>query len=191
MAGDRRENTLAAHLAGPPIEPWRLDLIARYSASVARHAPRMEARYPGHDVEPLMMSALYLAALTWNPDGTAGFHRWYRSKLMGQMAQVRNLMRRRARGLLSTVAGPKCPGRPVRFEAFPDDLADPRSLHDSPEAPAPSRVELPPLSFDGETRTLKEWAEVRGLRYKTLLHRYHAGLEPAAILSRARLRPSG
>jgi len=86
--------TLSDHLARP-VEPWRLDLIGAHLGSVRRHVPRLEARFPRHDVEPLAMQALYIAAFTYRP-GPQSFHSWLRWKVRGSTAGLRSIERRRA-----------------------------------------------------------------------------------------------
>jgi hypothetical protein len=68
--------------------PAAAPLIASHLAAARRQARWYEARYPGHDVEPRVMQALYLAAYSYTP-GKNTFYRWFKSKLRGQIAGLR------------------------------------------------------------------------------------------------------
>jgi DNA-directed RNA polymerase specialized sigma24 family protein len=59
------------------------DLIASHLKAARRQARWYQARYPGHDVEPLVMQALYLAAYDFQP-GKGTFYWWFRRKLHGR-----------------------------------------------------------------------------------------------------------
>jgi hypothetical protein len=43
------------------------------------------------------------------------------------------------------------------------------------------------LTIDGVTRTIPEWARLHGLSRQLLRHRVRAGLQPPALLQRAKL----
>jgi DNA-directed RNA polymerase specialized sigma24 family protein len=59
------------------------DLIASHLKAAQRQARWYQARYPGHDVEPVVMQALYLAAYDFQP-GKGTFYRWFKCKLRGR-----------------------------------------------------------------------------------------------------------
>jgi hypothetical protein len=129
-AGVAKVKTLEDRLRGP-IEPWRLELIARYSESVARHAYHIAHEYPGYDVEVRMMQALYLAALTYRP-GRQVFYRWFLSKWKTQLHPINCQIRNRARGLRAPWKGAVA-GDPVRIRYIDNDAYDLRMSYRDPE----------------------------------------------------------
>lgn len=134
-------HSLASLLATGPVAPWRLDLIGRYSTAVAAHAPRLDARYPGEDCEPLMFTALYLAALTYRP-GPREFWTWYQSKTRGQLNRLRQRRARHAAGLKDTRGRRAAPVRIIRLDPAAIDAQqsyrdpDPSDTTGSPTWPA-------------------------------------------------------
>ena len=89
-----RQKTLVEHLASP-VPRWRQDLITEYLPLTTRRIGVLAHRFPGYDVAPGAYSALYLAALTWQPGGQS-FERWLASKTHGKMSNTTQTARRRA-----------------------------------------------------------------------------------------------
>lgn len=177
--------TLVDHLSGP-IEPWRLDLVASYSDAVLRAVPGIQRRYPGCDVEPTMFTALYLAAMTWEPDGKAGFFHWYMWKLRGVTALFRRP------GVRTSSLDPAHFDRLCWYRDEPPE--DPPARMPDAETRQRTRGGRVEITYRGETRDLKSWARALGLSYDTLYARYRRGLDAAEILTapaRGRVGPPG
>lgn len=74
-------------------EPWRLDLIRRYAASVERWGLRLDRAYPGEDMVPLCFQGLYLAATDWD-ESKGAFFSWLKIRVRNSVNPV---VRRRQR----------------------------------------------------------------------------------------------
>ena len=44
------------------------------------------------------------------------------------------------------------------------------------------------LEYEGETKTIAEWAKIKNIKYDTLLYRYHAGFSIEKIFYEGRLK---
>jgi hypothetical protein len=148
-----------------------------------------------------MFTALYLAAFTWTP-GKAGFHRWYRLKLMGIMSVIYHRARRRARGLRRPGPPglrPENPGPPIRIDSLDARSYDEVASYTDPDPFESVPVMMPDaiaymhdgsimVRFRGEDMSLREWAPVVGVSFGTLYSRYRAGWDVAEMFGR---RPRG
>jgi hypothetical protein len=74
------------------------ELISSHMAAAQRQVDHFQHRYPHEDVEPFIMQALYLAAFTFNGQGT--FYFWFRTKILGQTARFRRTAKHREIGYL-------------------------------------------------------------------------------------------
>lgn len=76
--------TMAIRLKGPDAEA----LIVKYDRLARKHVYRLERRFPGVDVEPVVYHALYLAACTYKGDPSE-FASWFHVKLKGRWRSFR------------------------------------------------------------------------------------------------------
>jgi hypothetical protein len=87
-------------------EEWRGELILRYLPYTGRLVRVLNRIYPGEDMELPVTTALYLAAMTFQPDRrSTRFAVWLRHKIRSKLDAVRR-KRARARACFHSLEGP-------------------------------------------------------------------------------------
>lgn len=144
-----RGNSLQLEQACRAIEAdsWRAKLIEDYRRWAERWLYRITRQYPGEDFEPHVMSALYIAAATWDPGGRSNFMSWFRVKARGGTKSVLRARNNRARGYKirgSSFAGVIACGHSRRDGAKHLNTI-PQGVTDQPDMPEQPR--MPPIRF--------------------------------------------
>ncbi len=90
-------------------DQWRLDLIEKFRERVSVNSYRLQPIFPGQDVEANCMTALYLAAMTFEPERNVTFYTWLMNKLRGQRYDMR---RKHKKNIITTYLKEKKFGTP-------------------------------------------------------------------------------
>jgi hypothetical protein len=131
----RNADRLAELMAAVGDNPNACELISSHLAAAQRQVDHFQHRYPHEDVEPVIMQALYLAAFTFNGQGT--FYFWFRTKILGQTARFRRAAKHREIGYLrrgrlrAGTVRQRIP--PLHRVAYSERLIDEHLLYSSPE----------------------------------------------------------
>jgi hypothetical protein len=74
--------------------------IKEFSQHADVQTRRLQEKYPGEDIEPRIMMALYKAAYTWK-EGSSGFYCWFQRQIWHEMSVIRHRRKhRRVHGIV-------------------------------------------------------------------------------------------